>query len=60
MPSSEDSTCVFCLLDLGMDEDGVDLLAILSLSFRGKWFNVVDNLHGIWLNKRRDKQIQQI
>ena len=36
MPSIEDSSCVFCLLDLNMEENGVGLLAILSLSFRGK------------------------
>ena len=60
MPFSEDLHCVFCLLDLGAEEDDAGLLAILKLNFRGKWFNVVDNLHGIWLNKRREKQIQYL
>ena len=58
MPSIEDSPCVFCLLDLGVEKDGVGLLAILGLGFRGKRFNVVDNLRDIWLNKRREKLIQ--
>ena len=36
MPSIEDSSCVFCLLDLGAEEDDAGLLAILKLNFRGK------------------------
>ena len=36
MPFSEDLHCVFCLLDLDVEEDGVDPLAILELSFKRK------------------------
>ena len=36
MPFSEDLHCVFCLLDLGAEEDDAGLLAILKLNFRGK------------------------